>query len=189
MVLHTCERMAAGGMYDQLGGGFSRYSVDAEWLVPHFEKMLYDNAQLANLYLDAFLVSGQARFADVAREILQYVLRDMTHPNGGFYSAEDADSEGHEGKFYCWTRAELETLLDPAELQVVTRYYGITARGNFTDHSHPQPLPNLNVLSIMWCEPCVRAARHSCCFALLATSAKQRRRIPHSPRHHGGPDS
>jgi uncharacterized protein len=149
MVLHTCERMAAGGMYDQLGGGFSRYSVDAQWLVPHFEKMLYDNAQLANLYLDAFLVSRQARFADVAREILQYVLRDMTHPNGGFYSAEDADSEGQEGKFYCWTRAELESLLDPAEFEVVVRYYGVTARGNFTDHSHPQPLPNLNVLGIV----------------------------------------
>ncbi len=80
MVLHTCDRMAAGGIHDQLGGGFARYSVDAEWLVPHFEKMLYDNAQLAQLYLDAFLVSGEARYAEVARDILDYVLRDMTHP-------------------------------------------------------------------------------------------------------------
>jgi uncharacterized protein YyaL (SSP411 family) len=107
MVLHTCERMAAGGIHDQLGGGFARYSVDAEWLVPHFEKMLYDNAQLAQLYLDAFLISGDARHADTLRDILDYVLRDMTHPDGGFYSAEDADSEGHEGKFYCWMKDEL----------------------------------------------------------------------------------
>ncbi|HEY4984507.1 MAG TPA: thioredoxin domain-containing protein, partial [Verrucomicrobiae bacterium] len=94
MVLHTCERMAAGGIHDQLGGGFARYSVDAEWLVPHFEKMLYDNAQLLGLYLDAYLVSGDARHVEIARDIIRYVLRDMTHPDGGFYSAEDADSEG-----------------------------------------------------------------------------------------------
>ena len=118
MVLHTCDRMAAGGIHDHLGGGFARYSVDAEWLVPHFEKMLYDNAQLAQLYLDACLVSGEARYAEVARDILDYVLRDMTHPDGGFYSAEDADSEGHEGKFYCWTRAELAKLLTPEEFKV-----------------------------------------------------------------------
>jgi uncharacterized protein len=148
MVLHTCDRMAAGGIHDQLGGGFARYSVDAEWLVPHFEKMLYDNAQLAQMYLDAYLVSGQARFAAVARDILDYVLRDMTHPEGGFYSAEDADSEGQEGKFYCWTRAELAELLTPEEFKVAARYFGVTEQGNFIDHSHPQPLPNLNVLSI-----------------------------------------
>ena len=118
MVLHTCDRMAAGGIHDHLGGGFARYSVDAEWLVPHFEKMLYDNAQLAQLYLDAYLVSGEARYAEVVRDILDYVLRDMTHPEGGFYSAEDADSEGHEGKFYCWTRAELAKLLTPEEFKV-----------------------------------------------------------------------
>jgi uncharacterized protein len=149
MVLHTCDRMAAGGIRDHLGGGFARYSVDAEWLVPHFEKMLYDNAQLAQLYLDACLVNGEARYAEVARDILDYVLRDMTHPAGGFYSAEDADSEGHEGKFYCWTRAELAKLLTPAEFEVATRYFGITEQGNFVDHSHPQPLPNQNVLSIV----------------------------------------
>jgi uncharacterized protein YyaL (SSP411 family) len=149
MVVHTCERMAAGGMYDQLGGGFARYSVDAQWLVPHFEKMLYDNAQLIQLYLDAGLVSGQARFGDVARDIIRYVLRDMTHPEGGFYSAEDADSEGHEGKFYCWTKDELSKLLAPEELDVAVRYFGITDRGNFVDHSHPSPLPNQNVLSVV----------------------------------------
>ncbi|MDW8310432.1 MAG: thioredoxin domain-containing protein, partial [Verrucomicrobiales bacterium] len=148
MVLHTCERMAAGGIHDQLGGGFARYAVDAQWLVPHFEKMLYDNAQLAQLYLDAFLASGREQFAAIARDTLDYVLRDMTHPDGGFYSAEDADSEGHEGKFYCWTRAELQQLLSPEEFAVATRYFGVTEQGNFLDHSHPNPLPGQNVLSV-----------------------------------------
>ena len=148
MVLRTCDAMAAGGIHDQLGGGFARYSVDAQWLVPHFEKMLYDNAQLANLYLDAWLVSGEARHAGVARSILRYVLRDMTHPGGGFYSAEDADSEGKEGKFYCWTTAELSQLLTPDEFQAASLYFGLTQHGNFTDHSDPDPLPNQNVLSV-----------------------------------------
>ncbi len=148
MILHTCERMAAGGIYDQLGGGFARYSVDERWLVPHFEKMLYDNAQLIQLYLDAYLISGDAHYADVARDIIRYVLRDMTHPDGGFYSAEDADSAGHEGKFYCWTKSELSALLTPEEFNVAVKYFGITEEGNFLDHSHPQPLKNQNVLSI-----------------------------------------
>ena len=167
MVLHTCDRMAAGGIHDQLGGGFARYSVDAGWLVPHFEKMLYDQAQLAQLYLDAHLVvqnlegtassvpqySGQRRSAALhaatARDILDYVLRDMTHPEGGFYSAEDADSEGHEGKFCCWTHDELSKLLAPEEFNVAARHFGITKEGNFVDHSHPSPLPGQNVLSII----------------------------------------
>jgi hypothetical protein len=149
MVLHTCDRMAAGGIHDQLGGGFARYSVDAEWLVPHFEKMLYDNAQLAQLYLDAFLVSGDVQHANTARDILDYVLRDMTHPDGGFYSAEDADSEGCEGKFYCWTKDELSRLMTGEEFKVTMRYFGITAEGNFIDHSHPHPLSGQNVLSIV----------------------------------------
>ena len=148
MVLHTCERMAAGGMYDQLGGGFARYSTDEKWLVPHFEKMLYDNAQLTGLYLDAYLVSGNEQFAGVARDIIRYVRRDMTHPDGGFYSAEDADSEGKEGKFYCWTKTELAKLLTAEEFNVAAKYFGITENGNFVDHSDPSPLPNQNVLSI-----------------------------------------
>jgi hypothetical protein len=148
MVLHTCERMAAGGIRDHLGGGFARYAVDAEWGVPHFEKMLYDNAQLVSLYLDAFLVSGRPGFAEVVRETLAYVLRDLTHPEGGFYSAEDADSEGKEGKFYCWTRQELERLLSPEEFNVAVRYYGLTEAGNFIDHSDPDPLPGQNVLRV-----------------------------------------
>lgn len=148
MVLHTCEKMAAGGIYDQIGGGFSRYSVDRKWLVPHFEKMLYDNAQLLNLYLDCYLVSGEKRYAEVARDIIRYVLRDMTHPEGGFYSAEDADSEGKEGKFYAWTRDDLAKILTPEEFNVATKYYGVTQKGNFVDHSDPDPLPNQNVLSL-----------------------------------------
>jgi uncharacterized protein len=174
MVLHTCERMAAGGIHDQIGGGFARYSVDAEWLVPHFEKMLYDNAQLAQLYLDAHLASGEsqianceASFASVVRDILDYVLRDMTHPDGGFYSAEDADSEGHEGKFYCWAKAELEKLLTADEFNVVVRYFGISEKGNFTDHSDPHPLPNQNVLSIA--SPALTDAE-----SLLLASAKKK---------------
>ncbi len=172
MVLHTCERMAAGGIHDQLGGGFARYAVDAEWRVPHFEKMLYDNAQLVELYLDAHLVAKERSdgvvekwsdetsntpslrhsntlFAAVARDILDYGLRDMTHPEGGFYSAEDADSEGHEGKFYCWTKEELSRLLTAEEFKVVVRCFGITDNGNFIDHSHPHPLPGQNVLSVV----------------------------------------
>ncbi len=167
MVLHTCDRMNAGGIHDQLGGGFARYAVDAEWLVPHFEKMLYDNAQLAQLYLDAFLVSGAARHADTARDILDYVLRDMTHSGGGFFSAEDADSEGHEGKFYCWTKEELSRLLTVEEYNVAAKHFGITAEGNFVDHSHPMPLAGQNVLSIV--EPKVSADDEA-----LLTSAKSK---------------
>jgi len=149
MVLFTCDKMAAGGIYDHIGGGFARYAVDREWLVPHFEKMLYDNAQLVHLYLDAYLVSGDKKYADVVHGILSYIERDMTHKDGGWYSAEDADSEGHEGKFYCWTKKELDELLTKEEAAVVVRYYGITRAGNFEDHSHPKPLKNLNVLSIV----------------------------------------
>src|SRR5947209_15763560 len=125
MVHDSFRAMARGGIFDQLGGGFARYAVDARWLVPHFEKMLYDNAQLTQLYLDAYLVSTNARFADVARDILRYVLRDMTHPGGGFYSAEDADSEGHEGKFYCWTKQEMASLLTQEEFNVTVKYFGV----------------------------------------------------------------
>ena len=148
MVLHTCNRMAAGGIHDQIGGGFARYATDAEWLVPHFEKMLYDNAQLARLYLDAYRASGDARYAAVARDVLDYVRRDMTHPDGGFLSAEDADSEGREGRFYCWTPAEMAAALTPEEFRVASRYFGVTERGNFVDHSDPNPLPGQNVLHV-----------------------------------------
>jgi len=160
MALHTCERMAAGGICDQLGGGFARYSVDEQWLVPHFEKMLYDNAQLACLYLDAFLAGSDARHAATARGIIQYVLRDMADPGGGFYCAEDADSEGKEGKFYCWTTDELSRLLTHGEFTAAARYFGLTERGNFLDHSDPDPLPGQNVLSIV--DPALPPAAREC---------------------------
>ena len=175
MVLHTCDRMNTGGIHDQLGGGFARYAVDAEWLVPHFEKMLYDNAQLAQLYLDAYLISGDARHADTARDILDYVLRDMTHSGGGFFSAEDADSEGHEGKFYCWTQDELSKLLTVEEFNVAAKYFGITAAGNFVDHSHPTPLAGQNVLSIV--EPKISAED-----GILLASAKTKMSAVHAKR-------
>ena len=148
MVLKTCRQMALGGIHDQLGGGFARYSVDEQWLVPHFEKMLYDNAQLLDLYLDAYLASGDEAHAQTARSIIDYVLRDMTHAEGGFFSAEDADSEGKEGKFYCWTLSELSNLLTPEEFNVARSHFGITSKGNFVDHSDPHPLPHQNVLSV-----------------------------------------
>jgi hypothetical protein len=131
MIETTLTRMARGGMYDQLGGGFARYSVDAEWLVPHFEKMLYDNGQLASLYLHAWLAFGNAEYRRVVEETLDYVLRDMTDPAGGFYSAEDADSEGHEGKFYVWTADEIRAALTPEDAEVALAYWGVDRGPNF----------------------------------------------------------
>ncbi len=127
----TLREMANGGIYDQLGGGFHRYSVDAYWLVPHFEKMLYDNALLARLYLEACQATGDAFYRRIAEETLDYVVRDMTSSEGGFYSAEDADSEGEEGKFYVWTPAEIEATLDPDEARLAMRFWDVTERGNF----------------------------------------------------------
>ena len=139
MVRTTLDRMAAGGIYDHLGGGFARYSVDARWLVPHFEKMLYDNALLAGVYVEAYQATGDANYAHVARETIEYVLRDMTGPEGGFYSAEDADSEGHEGKFYVWTPDEIEAVLGDEAGATFGRVYDVTDAGNFEGTQHPQP--------------------------------------------------
>ena len=131
MVVVTLDHMAAGGIYDHLGGGFHRYSVDAEWLVPHFEKMLYDNALLAACYLEAWQETERKDYLRVVRETLDYVLRDMTDPLGGFYSAEDADSEGTEGKFYVWTPQEVQAVLGPQRATVFCYVYDVTAAGNF----------------------------------------------------------
>ena len=135
MVLHTLRQMAHGGIYDQLGGGFHRYSVDERWLVPHFEKMLYDNAQLVPLYLSAHQVTKDPFFATVARDILAYVTREMRSPEGGFYSSQDADSEGEEGKFFLWDAAEVRRLLSDETAEIICRYWDITDIGNFEDRN------------------------------------------------------
>jgi uncharacterized protein YyaL (SSP411 family) len=135
MVTHTLDRMAAGGMYDQLGGGFHRYSVDERWLVPHFEKMLYDNGLLTSAYVEAFQATGNPEYARIARETCDYVLREMTSPEGGFYSAQDADSEGEEGKFYVWTSSEIEEILGADRARVFNHVYDVTPGGNFEGHS------------------------------------------------------
>ncbi len=119
-------------MYDVLGGGFARYSVDPTWLIPHFEKMLYDNAQLARVYLHAYQLTGELTFRDACEATLDFVLREMTHPQGGFYSSLDADSEGEEGKFYLWTPEEIRSILtDPQEAELFMAAYGISELGNF----------------------------------------------------------
>ena len=127
----TLEKMAKGGIYDQLGGGFHRYATDSSWLIPHFEKMLYDNALLSRVYLHAYLVTGKQLFRSIAEETLDYVLREMTGPHGGFYSTQDADSEGIEGKYYLWTFQEIAEVLGKKTSQIVGDYFGITAQGNF----------------------------------------------------------
>jgi uncharacterized protein YyaL (SSP411 family) len=130
-VATTLDKMAAGGIYDQVGGGFHRYSTDESWIVPHFEKMLYDNAQLARCYLHAWQVFGQTRYREVCEETLDYLLDRMRHREGGFFSAEDADSEGREGAFYLWTPAQLNAVLDEDEAQLVSETYGVTDTGSF----------------------------------------------------------
>ena len=136
IAVDTLDAMAAGGMYDHLGGGFARYSVDRQWLVPHFEKMLYDQALLVRVYAHAALSTGEPRFERVVRSTIDYVLRDLTHPDGGFYSAEDADSadlEGHhhEGWFYTWTPREIRSILPSHEADLITQWFGVTESGNF----------------------------------------------------------
>lgn len=145
MSLTTLMAMASGGMYDHLGGGFHRYSVDAQWRVPHFEKMLYDQAQLINSYLDAYQITKDEFFATVARETVDYVLRDMTSKEGGFFSAEDADSvdlekEGHtiEGAFYVWKKSEIENVLNTDELKIFCYHYAVEENGNVLSDPHQE---------------------------------------------------
>jgi uncharacterized protein YyaL (SSP411 family) len=133
MVERTLRSMRSGGIYDHVGFGFHRYSTDGEWFVPHFEKMLYDQALLALAYLEAYQATGHREYADTAREIFGYVLRDMTGPEGAFYSAEDADSEGVEGRFYVWTEQEIRTILDADTAELFVRRFGIRSDGNWVD--------------------------------------------------------
>jgi uncharacterized protein YyaL (SSP411 family) len=143
MALATLRAMASGGIYDQLGGGFARYSVDAGWTVPHFEKMLYDNALLARAYLHGFQASEDPRLQEVCRETLDWALREMRGPEGAFYAALDADSEGIEGRYYVWTTAQLRDALGE-DANAAIAWLGASEQGNFTDPHHPEP--GLNVL-------------------------------------------
>jgi uncharacterized protein len=136
IVRHTLRSMARGGLYDQLGGGFCRYSVDERWMIPHFEKMLYDNALLLPLYTDTFLAYGDDLFRRVATETAEWVMREMQAPDGGYYSTLDADSEGEEGKFYAWRREDIKDLMTPEEYEVTTIRFGLDQPANFEDQWH-----------------------------------------------------
>jgi uncharacterized protein YyaL (SSP411 family) len=135
VVTHSLKKMARGGIYDQIGGGFHRYVTDGHWQVPHFEKMLYDNAQLSQVYLHAYLVTGDGLFRSIATETMDYVLQEMTDAKGGFYSAQDADTEGTEGMFYLWTPQEIKETLGEADSREVIDYYGVTEKGNFDERN------------------------------------------------------
>jgi uncharacterized protein YyaL (SSP411 family) len=149
MVEKTLTSMYRGGIYDHVGYGFSRYSTDRMWLVPHFEKMLYDNAGLAIAYLEAYQATGKAQYGEVARQIFEYVLKDMTSPEGGFYSAEDADSEGMEGKFYVWSPKEITDILGEDAAVEFNGYYGLNNKGNFEGKSIPNLLHNKTAFEII----------------------------------------
>ena len=142
MVEKTLQEIRQGGIYDQIGFGFHRYSTDREWLVPHFEKMLYDQAMLALAYIEAYQATGKRIYADTAKEIFTYVLRDMKSPEGAFYSAEDADSEGVEGKFYVWTEAEFRELFDQKEADLLARVFHVEKQGNFREETRAKSAGN-----------------------------------------------
>jgi uncharacterized protein YyaL (SSP411 family) len=144
-ILHTLFKMGSGGIYDQLGGGFHRYSVDEKWLVPHFEKMLYDNALLIPLYLHGYQLSGSPFLKRIGVETMDYILREMTSPEGGFYSTQDADSEGSEGKFFTWNADEVHSLFSSEEGKIFCRYFDITVQGNF-EHKNILNIPRETAL-------------------------------------------
>lgn len=142
MAEKTLAQMYRGGIFDHIGGGFSRYSTDRKWLIPHFEKMLYDNALLSMAYTEAYQLTRRPLWERVARKTLDYVLRELTHPDGGFYCAQDADSEGEEGKYYAWTPAEIERILGTDDAKTFCAWFDITPQGNFEGKSIPNLLSN-----------------------------------------------
>lgn len=144
----NANRMANGGIHDHLGGGFHRYTVDGEWLVPHFEKMLYDQAQLLDFYLDLYIITKNEKYKVIANSTANYVMTEMQSEQGGYYSAQDAQSEGKEGQYWCWAMNELRDLLDADELAEAVKYFHLTEKGNFYDHSDPQALKLQNILSL-----------------------------------------
>ncbi|HET9713335.1 MAG TPA: thioredoxin domain-containing protein, partial [Pyrinomonadaceae bacterium] len=166
IVTHTVRKMANGGIYDQLGGGFHRYSTDSRWLVPHFEKMLYDNALLSRLYLHYFQVSQDPLAKETVEGILDYVLREMTDPAGGFYSTQDADSEGHEGKFFVWDINEIREVLGERDAALFSGYYNITESGNFEGKNIPNVTYSVEVI----------AEEHGVSVSELQESLKESRR-------------
>ena len=147
MVVHTLSKMAQGGIYDHLGGGFHRYSVDARWLVPHFEKMLYDNAQLVRIYAHAYTMTRDPLFKSVIDETVGYLLREMLHPQGGFYSTQDADSEGEEGRFFVWTAEEIAAVISEADGEIFCRMYDVGEPGNFDGKSILHPILSVDQAS------------------------------------------
>ncbi len=185
MAIATLDAMAAGGMYDQAAGGFHRYSTDPRWLVPHFEKMLYDNALLVSAYVEAFLATGDSRHAEVARHVLAYVAREMRNDEGAFYSATDADSVGPEGEreegyYFTWTPDEIEELFGADQAKLVTRYFGVSRRGNFEGrsilHVKGPVKPHADALGISEAdaEAIIRDARET------LYRARQKRPAPHT---------
>ncbi len=165
--IFTLEKMAAGGLYDHLGGGFSRYAVDAHWMIPHFEKMLYDNGPLLALYAQSFALTGAEQFKNVCAETAKWVRREMQSPEGGYYSTLDADSEGQEGKYYVWTRAQIEQLLSAAEYAVFAPHFGIDRSANFEGSYHLHTFVSKSDI-------CERLSLTSIEFDILLTQAKQK---------------
>jgi uncharacterized protein len=174
----TLEGMARGGMRDHIGGGFHRYATDARWLVPHFEKMLYDNALLAKVYIEGYQATGEPLFAQVARETLDYIVRDMAAPAGGFYSATDADSEGVEGKYFVWTPAQVAAVLGDDAARLLCAYYDITETGNWEGLSIPNRLDPERVVAWRAGEPIEKIQRVVAQSRPLLLAARERRAPP-----------
>jgi len=177
MALHTLRSMAQGGIYDQLGGGFCRYSVDAHWTIPHFEKMLYDNGPLLSLYCDAWRISGDGLFRDVALETAAWAMREMQAPDGGYYASLDADTEGEEGKFYVWTPQSARAVLrDEAQYALFARVYGLDSPANFEHHWNLRVSAALpTVAAVLHLEP--EAAERSLHAARAQLFAARERRV------------